>query len=92
MKSLELYPLITEKSAQYADQSTYVFSSKVEYDKDQIKAFVEKKFGIKVKAVRTAIFSRKSKNKKNGKTLSSYFKKVYVKVESGKKIPLFEGV
>ncbi|MBL7544399.1 MAG: 50S ribosomal protein L23 [Bdellovibrionaceae bacterium] len=92
MKNLELYPLITEKSAKYSDYSTYVFRASADYDKTMIKDFLEKRFSIKVKGIRTAIFSRKATNKRTNKVKSSYFKKVFVKVDSGVKIPLFEGV
>lgn len=92
MKNLEIYPLITEKSAGYGDHSTYVFKAKVDYDKTMVKKFIEDKFSVRVLAVRSAIFSRKTINKRNGKVNSNYFKKLYVKIESGKKIPLFEGV
>jgi ribosomal protein L23 len=92
MKNLELYPLITEKSAKYSDYSTYVFRANADYDKTMIKDFLEKRFSIKVKGIRTAIFSRKATNKRTNKVKSSYFKKVFVKVDSGVKIPLFEGV
>ena len=57
-----------------------------------IKDFLEKRFSIKVKGIRTAIFSRKATNKRTNKVKSSYFKKVFVKVDSGVKIPLFEVV
>lgn len=92
MKNLELYPLITEKSAKYSDYSTYVFKASADYDKTMIKNFLEQRFNIKVQGVRTAIFSRKATNKRTNKVVSTYFKKVYVKVDSGVKIPLFEGV
>tara|TARA_B110001454_G_scaffold16046_1_gene14368 strand:- start:12566 stop:12844 length:279 start_codon:yes stop_codon:yes gene_type:complete len=92
MKNLELYPLITEKSAKYSDYSTYVFKTNADYDKTMIKDFLEKRFSIKVKGIRTAVFSRKATNKRTNKVTSSYFKKVFVKVDSGVKIPLFEGV
>ena len=58
----------------------------------QIKNFIEKRFSVKVVSLRTAIFSRSQKNRKNGKSMKSYFKKVYVKLDKGMKIPLFEGV
>jgi ribosomal protein L23 len=92
LKNLDLFPLITEKAALNAEAGTYVFKSKCDCDKLEIKSFVEKRFSVKVVSVRTSIFSRAQKNKKNGKLIKSYFKKVYVKLGKGMKIPLFEGV
>jgi ribosomal protein L23 len=92
MKNLELFPLITEKAALNAESGTYVFKAQCDYDKELIKNFIEKRFSVKVVSLRTAIFSRSQKNRKNGKSMKSYFKKVYVKLDKGMKIPLFEGV
>lgn len=92
MKNLELYPLITEKAALNAEAGTYVFKAQCDYDKVLIKNFIEKRFSVKVVSLRTAIFSRAQANRKNGKVSKNYFKKVYVKLDKGMKIPLFEGV
>lgn len=92
MKNLELYPLITEKAALNAESGTYVFKAQCDYDKTLIKNFIEKRFSVKVVSLRTAIFSRAQTNRKNGKVSKNYFKKVYVKLDKGMKIPLFEGV
>lgn len=92
MKNLELYPLITEKAALNAESGTYVFKAQCDYDKALIRNFIEKRFSVKVTSLRTAIFSRSTKNRRNGKATKNYYKKVYVKLDKGMKIPLFEGV
>ncbi|MCK6597864.1 MAG: 50S ribosomal protein L23 [Bdellovibrionaceae bacterium] len=92
MKHLDLYPLITEKAALNAEAGTYVFKANQIYSKPEIRNFLEKKFDVKVESVRTAIFSRAQTNKRNAKVSKTYFKKVYVKLQKGMKIPLFEGV
>ncbi len=92
MKMLIKKPLITEKNTYQNAMGIYVFEVDLKASKLSVKNFIEKSFGVKVVSVNTSVGRRKSKNTKFGPTKVSKFKKAFVKLGSGEKISLFEGV
>lgn len=80
--------IITEKGLQVKEQSrTLVFQVDPHANKSQIKGAVEEAFKVKVEAVRTANFY--GKMRRRGRT-SGYrldWKKAYIKLRPGEKIP-----
>ena len=85
-------PLVTEKNTYHNAAGVYVFEVGIKSDKNEIKSAVEKRFGVKVKSVRTAIARGRAKVTKFGAGKTPYWKKAYVKLAAGEKIALFEGV
>ena len=83
-------PLITEKtSLQREDGKTLVFQVAVDANKIQIKQAVEKLLGAKVSDVRTA--NAEGKLKRQGRFVGrrNDWKKAYVKLRDGEKLPDF---
>ena len=90
-------PLITEKGTQLKETSNrYVFRVDVHANKRQIKQAVEETFKVRVKDVRTAVYSGKPKVVMNragrfaGKTAE--WKKAFVTLAQGDKIDVFDVV
>jgi len=90
-------PLITEKGTQLKETSNrYVFRVDVHANKRQIKQAVEETFKVRVKDVRTAVYSGKPKVVMNrsgrfaGKTAE--WKKAFVTLAQGDKIDIFDVV
>lgn len=86
-----LAPRVSEKAAVSASRNVYVFEVPVKAEKIEIAKAVEKLFGVKVEAVNTArgigkVYSGRRKGSR------SDWKKAYVRVKSGQKIDLYEGV
>ncbi len=92
MKNIIKAPLVTEKNTYHNAAGVYVFEVNLKSSKTDIKAAVEKNFKVKVDSVRTSLCRGRSKNSKFGATKVAYWKKAYVKLLSGEKIALFEGV
>ena len=83
-------PLITEKTTLLReDNRTVVFEVAVGATKVDIKRAVEKLLGSKVEAVRTAIAHGKFKRQGRFMGQRSDWKKAYVKLRDGEKIPEF---
>jgi large subunit ribosomal protein L23 len=83
-------PLITEKTTLLReDGRTLVFEVAPHATKIEIKRAVEKLFGSKVEAVRTAISHGKVKRQGRFVGQRSDWKKAYVKLRAGEKIPEF---
>ena len=83
-------PLITEKStAIREDHRTLVFEVASGATKVDIKRAVEKLLGAKVEGVRTAISHGKMKRQGRFVGQRSDWKKAYVKLRDGEKIPEF---
>jgi large subunit ribosomal protein L23 len=83
-------PLITEKTTLLReDGRTLVFEVAPQATKIEIKRAVEKLFGSKVEAVRTAIGHGKIKRQGRFVGQRSDWKKAYVKLRAGEKIPEF---
>ena len=83
-------PLITEKTTLLReDGRTLVFEVAPDATKVDIKRAVEKLFGSKVELVRTAIAHGKMKRQGRFVGQRSDWKKAYVKLREGEKIPEF---
>jgi large subunit ribosomal protein L23 len=83
-------PLITEKtSVTREDGRTLVFEVNVDANKVQIRQAVEKLLGSKVERVRTAIAHGKVKRQGRFAGRRSDWKKAYVTLREGEKIPEF---
>src|SRR3990170_2640721 len=83
-------PLITEKTTVLReDGRTLVFEVATGATKVDIKRAVEKLFGSKVELVRTAISHGKMKRQGRFVGQRSDWKKAYVKLREGQKIPEF---
>ena len=83
-------PLVTEKGVDKKDnERTMCFEVAAQANKTQVKAAVEKLFKVKVADVRTV--SQTGKLRRRGK-FSGYrsdWKKAYVKLKAGEKVPEF---
>ncbi len=83
-------PLITEKSTLIReDHRTLVFEVASGATKVEIKRAVEKLLGSKVEGVRTAISHGKMKRQGRFVGQRSDWKKAYVKLREGEKVPEF---
>jgi large subunit ribosomal protein L23 len=83
-------PLVTEKTTLIReDHRTLVFEVASAATKVDIKRAVEKLLGSKVEAVRTAISHGKIKRQGRFMGQRSDWKKAYVKLREGEKIPEF---
>jgi large subunit ribosomal protein L23 len=83
-------PLVTEKTtAIREDNRTLVFQVAPHATKVDIKRAVEKLLGSKVEAVRTSISHGKMKRQGRFVGQRSDWKKAYVKLREGQKIPEF---
>lgn len=83
-------PLITEKTTLLREDGlTLVFEVAMGANKIDIKRAVEKLFGSKVEAVRTAISHGKFKRQGRYMGQRSDWKKAYVRLRDGEKIPEF---
>jgi large subunit ribosomal protein L23 len=83
-------PLVTEKGQDKKDnQRTLCFEVKSEANKTQVKAAVEKLFKVKVAEVRTANFDGKLRRRGRFAGYKPDWKKAYVKLKAGEKVPEF---
>ena len=85
-------PVITEKSLTDAKKSIFTFSVNLKANKNQIRAAVEKMFGVHVKLL-TTVRTKGKKRTVGRKRLTVYrpdLKKVRVKLAKNEKIDLFE--
>ena len=81
-------PLVTEKTTiQREDGRTVVFQVAVDANKVEIKRAVEKLLGSKVEGVRTSISHGKFKRQGRFIGQRSDWKKAYVKLREGEKLP-----
>jgi large subunit ribosomal protein L23 len=87
-------PLVTEKAAASKDDhSTLSFKVAPSANKTEIKRAVEKLFGVKVRAVRTASVGGKLKRYGRFEGRRPDWKKAFVTLRKGEKmIEFFEGV
>ncbi len=86
-------PLVTEKSTALQEDGNWLaFSVHPDANKIQIKAAVEKIFGVTVLQVNT--LNVQGKSKRFGKTMgvSKGWKKAMLRLKDGDKIEMFEGV
>jgi large subunit ribosomal protein L23 len=83
-------PLVTEKTTLIREETrTLVFEVATDATKVDIRRAVEKLLGTKVEAVRTAISHGKIKRQGRFMGQRSDWKKAYVKLRDGEKIPEF---
>ena len=83
-------PLVTEKTTIAREgSSVVVFEVAVGATKIDVKRAVEKLFGAKVESVRTAVSHGKMKRQGRFVGQRSDWKKAYVKLREGEKVPEF---
>jgi large subunit ribosomal protein L23 len=85
-------PLVTEKGVDAKDKyRTLCFEVHGEANKTQVKTAVEKLFKVKVAEVRTSNFEGKQKRHPRSRHTGyrSDWKKAYVKLKAGEKVPDF---
>ncbi len=83
-------PIITEKGVTKKEaERTLAFKVNPGANKTQVKAAVEKVFKVKVAEVRTANFDGKLRRRGRFAAYKSDWKKAYVKLKAGEKIPDF---
>jgi large subunit ribosomal protein L23 len=83
-------PLVTEKGVDKKDKErTLCFEVARDANKTQVKAAVEKLFKVKVAEVRTATFDGKLRRRGKFSGYRSEWKKAYVKLREGQKVPEF---
>lgn len=90
-------PLITEKSQIATDKlQKYGFVVEKKATKDEIKAEIEKLYGVTVKTVNTMIYAGKAKSKHTKRGVFSgrtpAFKKAFVTLLEGETIDFYENV
>jgi large subunit ribosomal protein L23 len=83
-------PLVTEKGVNKKDtERTLCFQVHADANKTQVKAAVEKLFKVKVDEVRTATFEGKLRRRGRFSGYRSDWKKAYVRLKAGEKVPDF---
>lgn len=83
-------PLVTEKGLIKKDEEqTLSFSVHRDANKVQIRQAVEKLFSVKVSEVRTANFDGKLRRRGKFAAYKSDWKKAYVRLQAGQKVPEF---
>jgi large subunit ribosomal protein L23 len=81
-------PLITEKGhAKKDNERTLCFEVHPEANKIEIKSAVEAAFKVKVSEVRTSIFAGKLRRRGRFSGYGSDWKKAYVRLKPGQKVP-----
>ncbi len=85
-----LRPIITEKAVGKKEaERTICFQVKLDATKTDIRTAVEKLFKVKVEDVRTATFEGKLRRRGRYSGYASDWKKAYVRLKPGEKIPEF---
>lgn len=85
-----LRPIITEKGvSKKDDERTLCFEVAPAATKTEVKSAVEKLFKVKVSEVRTATFDGKLRRRGKFAGYRSDWKKAYVKLKAGEKVPDF---
>jgi large subunit ribosomal protein L23 len=83
-------PLVTEKGmVKKEEERTLCFQVAAAANKIQVKQAVEKLFSVKVEEVRTANFEGKLRRRGKFTGYKSDWKKAYVKIADGQKVPEF---
>ena len=83
-------PLVTEKGiTKKESERTLCFQVSKDANKIQIKQAVKKLFGVDVAEVRTANFEGKLRRRGRFAAYRSDWKKAYVKIAEGQKVPEF---
>ena len=85
-----LRPLVTEKGVAKKDtERTLCFQVAAGANKTEVKAAVERLFKVKVDEVRTATFEGKLRRRGKFAGYRSDWKKAYVRLKEGQKVPEF---
>ena len=93
MEEIIRRPLVTEKGvAKKETERTLCFEVAHEANKTQVKTAVEKMFKVKVEEVRTANFDGKLRRRGRFAGYRSDWKKAYVRLKAGEKVPDFAEV
>jgi large subunit ribosomal protein L23 len=83
-------PLITEKGTDKKEtERTLCFEVSLKANKTEVASAVEKLFNVKVEAVRTSNFEGKLRRRGKFAGYRSDWKKAYVKLKAGQKVPEF---
>jgi len=83
-------PLVTEKGVEKKDnERTLCFEVAADANKTQVKQAVQKLFKVKVAEVRTANMEGKLRRRGKFSGYRSDWKKAYVKLKAGEKVPEF---
>jgi large subunit ribosomal protein L23 len=83
-------PVVTEKGVDKKDnERTLCFEVNCDANKTQVKSAVEKLFRVKVAEVRTATFEGKMRRRGRFSGYRPEWKKAYVKLKAGEKVPDF---
>lgn len=83
-------PLVTEKGVDKKDnERTLCFEVALDANKTEVKSAVEKLFKVKVEEVRTANFEGKLRRRGRFAGYRSDWKKAYVRLKAGEKVPDF---
>jgi large subunit ribosomal protein L23 len=83
-------PLVTEKGiTKKEEERTLCFQESKDANKIMVKQAVEKLFNVKVEEVRTATFEGKLRRRGRFTGYRSDWKKAYVKLQAGQKVPEF---
>jgi large subunit ribosomal protein L23 len=86
-------PLVTEKGVEKKEsERTLCFEVALKANKTQVKSAVEKLFKVKVEEVRTSIFDGKLRRRGRFSGYRPDWKKAYVRLKEGEKVPDFAGV
>ena len=85
-RDIIIAPIITEKSASWEAQNTYVFKVDIKANKTSIKQAIEKIFNVKVKEVRTVNSHPKKKRVGRYTGMTNKYKKAYVTLKEGNSI------
>ena len=86
-------PLVTEKGVAAKDEhGTLCFEVASDANKTQVKQAVERLFKVKVAEVRTANLEGKMRRRGRFVGYRRDWKKAYVKLKAGEKVPDFAGV
>lgn len=85
-------PVVTEKATMASEYGAVVFEVAIGANKPQIKEAVEALFGVKVKAVNTAITKGKLKRFRGQPGRRNDVKKAYVTLEEGNTIDVTTGL
>ena len=86
-------PLITEKgTTKKESERTLVFEVAADANKVEVRTAVEKLFSIKVEDVRTSNFEGKLRRRGKFAGYRSDWKKAYVKLKDGQKVPEFTDI
>ena len=85
-------PIVTEKATMASEANAVVFQVAKTATKPQIKEAIEAVFGVKVKAVNTAITKGKTKRFRGQPGVRSDVKKAYVTLEEGNTIDVSSGL